>query len=116
MTKRKHRRTSKGRLTPRARTIIQAQWTTAAAAICVQDVCAELELEMIETAILAHRDNPKTSLLCPICESRMHLQHEEALPDFVGLDIKIHRLVCTTCSMTTGRAYHPSLGYHAMVR
>ena len=69
---------------------------------------------MVELARSVHRS--RVSYKCPVCDSAMDICEESALSEFGALDIRLHRLTCDNCGMLTGRVFHPSLGYHALVR
>ena len=85
----------------------------------VRDVdvhCDDLEREMVAVARSVHSSNTRVSFKCPVCDSVMQVSDESALTEFGALDVKLHRLECTNCGMLTGRVFHPSVGYHALVR
>lgn len=78
--------------------------------------CREMEREIEAAVRSAHTARTHTRFRCPVCDDTMRLSSERALSEFGGLDVKLHRLECDTCGMLTGRVYHPSVGYDALVR
>lgn len=78
--------------------------------------CRDLESEMVALAHTVHRRSTRMTFKCPVCDSVMDVSEEQSLSEFGALDIKLHRLVCDNCGMSTGRAFHPSVGYRALAR
>ena len=86
------------------------------ASVEVNAKCVELEREMIEVAVSVHSMNARLQFKCPVCDERMSLRNEETISEFGSLDIKLHKLECTCCGMSTGRIFHPALGYRELHR
>lgn len=78
--------------------------------------CQAMEREIEAAVRTAHTARVHTRFRCPVCDDTMRLSGERAMTEFGGLDVKLHRLECDTCGMLTGRIYHPSVGYDALVR
>ena len=78
--------------------------------------CVELEREIIKVAASIHSSNARVNFACPICDERMNLTEVKDLSEFGSLDVKLHKLACTACGMSTGRAFHPTVGYRNLVR
>ena len=75
--------------------------------------CLELERELAAVAETVHLAVTRESVRCPVCDEVMRVHDECALSEFGALDVKLHRFECDACGMSTGRVYHPAVGYHA---
>ena len=93
---------------------VQSAASDAAADLVVE--CVELEREIAKVAVTVHSRNNRVHFKCPVCDERMSLRDEETISEFGSLDIKLHKLECTCCGMSTGRVFHPALGYRELHR
>jgi hypothetical protein len=75
-----------------------------------------LERDIIQVAVQIHSRRSAVRYKCPICDEPMNVKAEEALPEFGSLEVKLHRLACTSCGMATGRLFHPAVGYQELAR